>query len=120
MPTFDPTNLEGRDRLSHVEEYLQSPKTDSLVRAQIVTQGRGLIAESMHMPAATGSVALPASLANSSAIGLRKGDVITNIVALIVTAQAPGIFQGGLHDKNGIHLGHTASLGASITGSAYW
>lgn len=121
MPTFDPTNYEGQDRLSHIEKYLTSPNTDSLVRQQIVMSARGFVSCSIAPPElATGITALTASFASGVAVGLRKGDVVSNIVTYIATAQAPTQFQGGLFDRNGTHLAHTASLGASIVGSAFW
>src|SRR5690348_11513159 len=114
MP-FDPSNFEGTNRLSHIEEYLGQAARDATAR-----EGRGVLAESYPLGAAAASSALSASLAHSALIGLRAGDIVRNIVALCVTAQAPSIMQGGLHSKTGTHLGHTASLGASIVGSALW
>src|SRR4051812_17417380 len=120
MPTFDPTNLEGRDRISHIETYLLSPFFDSMVRSQGLTRASGLLAEPYPWAMAENNAPMLASRAHSTAVYLRAGDVVTNVVTWIATAQAPGIFQGGLHDKTGKHLGHTASLGASIVGSQAW
>lgn len=93
-------------------------KTD---RAQIALTARGLIAETFQLPIGPAGTAMTSQQVVGTIIGLRAGDVITNIVtntAAAGTSTAPTNIFLGLYSLAGSRLALTADLAASSNWTA--
>jgi hypothetical protein len=86
---FRPNTWTGQSRLDTIESYLAAgPNADTLSRAQIGLNARGLIAEAYH-PAVQQAFTAPAtSSAHATLVGLREGDRITGVVCFHTTASS--------------------------------
>lgn len=85
-------------------------------RAELANTGRGILTETFPLHLASTGLTPATQTVYASLIGLRAGDVVTNIVVDTLTAgtsTAPtGIFVG-LYDKTGLSLAISSNLSAS-------
>ncbi len=115
MPQFSPTNYEGRDRVSHVEDFLQN-RIETINRQRNQISGRGLIAEAFPISNIAGATTSSASIANASAVGFRAGDVVTNIHCLLTSEGASqSIVKTILWDSSGTLLAVSANQSTAFT-----
>ena len=117
MPQFSPTNYEGRDRLSHVEDFLQN-KSDTVQRNYNAANTRGILGEAYHLSGAatTGGTQSATSTQNSSIVGFRAGDVVSNIICLLTSEGASmTIAKTVLLDSAGNLLAQSANLSTAFS-----
>jgi hypothetical protein len=120
MPPLKTNNLEGRDRLGHIEDYLTtSSKSDYLNRAQILTNAQGLIAEPFGRAAAASQTIMTNQQQEFTLVGLREGDVVSNIsVVMTVNGSSVTLMKMGLYDTSGVKLAGSADVSASAGAGA--
>ncbi len=115
MPQFSPTNLEGRDRIAHIEDFIQN-KLETVNRSRLAHQARGLITEAYPISAIAGATTSSPSIANASAVGFRAGDIVTNIHCLLTSEGASqAIVKTILWDASGTLLAVSANQSTAFT-----
>jgi hypothetical protein len=86
MPLFKASNLEGRDRLGHIEEFLSTNKSDWFVRQQLQMQAQGVTYQPYDRSCGGGQTAVTSQTIYYALVGVREGDVITNVIVDCTTA----------------------------------
>ncbi len=117
MPQFLSTNYSGLDRLAHMEDFLQN-RLESAQRYQLSLNGRGLLTEVYPISGAATAAGTQSatSIANASAVGLRSGDVVTNIVTWLTSEGATlSIAKNCLWDNGGNLLAQSANTSTAFT-----
>lgn len=100
MTAFNPANYEGRDRIAHIEDYLQN-RVDTTMRPNIALRQQGLLSEVFPRANTTGSAALVSGTVYYGLLGLRQGDVVNN-VNFVLTANntSASLVRSGLYDPS--------------------
>lgn len=124
MPQFNPGNYEGRDRLAHIEDYIQN-KLDTAQRNQLSLQAQALVASSGDALAFASLQSPSTQTAYGVLLGLRAGDTVTGVglrLGVAASGTAPTTARFGIADSTGKILAISSNLnsgtGWSATGAA--
>lgn len=92
--------------------YYQLPKAE---RADLLAAGQGLLGENYDRQNARVGIAVTSGTIYVAGVGLRAGDVVTNVVVDIPATAGSGITANkvGVYDKTGARVAISADLGTS-------
>jgi hypothetical protein len=112
---FRPNTWTGQGRLDTIESYLANgPNSDTLTRQQIVTTGQNLVTQNYGRENIAGTTVLVDGNAYFMLVGLRAGDVVTNVSVAVVTAgSSVTLSKVGLYSTAGTRLALSADQGTN-------